>query len=164
MKTYLISELAEEFDTSKTQIRRLIKENNIVAINETTREHKYVAKEYSELSREIIKAEQQPEQYKNNIEKESEQVSIISQEIIEILKQDKNRLIRELDELKQDKREQEERFHDEKQSFHNLIREEKNRSELLQIELMEKSVTIDKKSEADNNLNTKWYNFLKRKK
>lgn len=147
MEKNLISDLANEFSTSKTQIRRIIEENNIVAINETKREHKYVAKEYSNQSREIIRAILNPEQKKTQIEQQDE----ISLDIIKILREDKLRLIKELEDLKQDKRDQEQRFFEEKKSFHSLIREEKKNTETLKIELKETS----KK-------NVKWYNFLKK--
>ena len=56
MKTYTILEIAEELDTNKTQIRRIIKENKLVPINETTREHKYIAPivKLSETNKKVI--------------------------------------------------------------------------------------------------------------
>ena len=56
MKKYTILEIAEELNTNKTQIRRIIKENNVVAINETTREHKYIAKLYNNSDLRFIRA------------------------------------------------------------------------------------------------------------
>lgn len=158
MKKYLISELAEEFNTSKTQIRRIIEENNIVALNETEREHKYVAKVYSEQLRKVIRAELQPEQNGTIEENKSEQENNNSLELIKILKEDKERLIRELDELKKDKRDQELRFHEEKQSFHNLIREDKKNIEFLQIEIKKSFENIQEET------NHKWYDIFSKKK
>lgn len=55
-KSYLMGDIAEELNISKTKVFRCIKELEIEAINEKTREHSNSPKKYSEKSKELIVA------------------------------------------------------------------------------------------------------------
>ena len=94
MKTYTILEIAEELDTNKTQIRRIIKENKLVPINETTREHKYIAKEYNSLDLKLIREKiggtlsgTESEQQENTTEQENLTIQILREELNDSKKQ-----------------------------------------------------------------------------
>lgn len=90
MKNYTILEIAEELNTNKTQIRRIIKENNVVAINETTREHKYIAKIYNSLDLRLIREKSngtESEQSETESEHEDFATQILREELYEAKKQ-----------------------------------------------------------------------------
>ena len=90
MKKYTILEIAEELNTNKTQIRRIIKENNVVAINETTREHKYIAKLYNNSDLRFIRAklnETESEQSETESKYEDLATHILREELFEAKKQ-----------------------------------------------------------------------------
>ena len=94
MKNYTILEISEELNTNKTQIRRIIKENNVVAINETTREHKYIAKLYNNSDLRLIRAklngtstETESEQSETESKYEDLATQILREELFEAKKQ-----------------------------------------------------------------------------
>lgn len=114
MKNYTILEISEELNTNKTQIRRIIKENNVIAINETTREHKYIAKLYNNLDLSLIReklngtsAETKSEQSETKSEHEDLATQILREELSEAKKQlerayeEKKDLIKLLDQQQQ---------------------------------------------------------------
>ena len=114
MKNYTILEISEELNTNKTQIRRIIKENNVVAINETTREHKYIAKLYNNSDLRLIRAklngtstETESEQSETESKYEDLATQILREELSEAKKQlerayeEKKDLIKLLDQQQQ---------------------------------------------------------------
>ena len=110
MKNYTILEISEELNTNKTQIRRIIKENNVIAINETTREHKYIAKLYNNLDLSLIReklngtsAETKSEQSETKSEQsetKSEHEDLATQILREELSEAKKQLERAYEEKK----------------------------------------------------------------
>lgn len=103
MKNYTILEISEELNTNKTQIRRIIKENNVVAINETTREHKYIAKLYNHLDLRLIREKlngTSSETESKQSETESKHEDLATQILREELSEAKKQLERAYEEKK----------------------------------------------------------------